>query len=213
MSGTNLIIGKNIAKYRKEFNMTQMEFAEKLNYSDKAISKWERGESVPDINVLIEIANFFGITLNELCYEHTNYKSEIALQTKKVKHTYITILSFGLCWLVATIVFALLLSFAPNLNRTWLTFIYAIPASGIVLVVLNTLWGKRIFNTIFVSMIIWGILLSICLTVNMESINWLYLIGIPLEILTIIWYFFKSKIIEKIKVFAKYRKRKKENKE
>ena len=207
---TNLIIGKNISKYRKSLNMTQAELAEKLNYSDKAISKWERGESVPDINVLIDIANFFNITLNELCYEQITYKSEIANETKKVRHMYIKILSLGLCWLVATIVFAMLLSFAPNLGRSWLTFIYAIPVSGIVLVVLNSLWGKRIYNAIYVSLIIWGVLLCVCLTANTENINWLFLIGIPLEMLTIVWYFFKSKIIEKVKVLRKYRNRNKQ---
>ena len=207
---TNLIIGKNISKYRKSLNMTQLELAEKLNYSDKAISKWERGESVPDINVLIDIANFFNITLNELCYEQITYKSEIANETKKVRHMYIKILSLGLCWLVATRVFAMLLSFAPNLGRSWLTFIYAIPVSGIVLVVLNSLWGKRIYNAIYVSLIIWGVLLCVCLTANTENINWLFLIGIPLEMLTIVWYFFKSKIIEKVKVLRKYRSRNKQ---
>ena len=49
-------IGANIISYRKRFQMTQAGLAEKLNYSDKAISKWERGESVPDVLTLMQIA-------------------------------------------------------------------------------------------------------------------------------------------------------------
>ena len=47
-------------------HMTQAELGEKLNYSDKTISKWERGESAPDISVLVEIAELFGVTLDSL---------------------------------------------------------------------------------------------------------------------------------------------------
>ena len=59
-------IGANIAAYRKRDGLTQASLAEKLNYSDKAVSKWERGESVPDVLTLMQLAELFGITVNEL---------------------------------------------------------------------------------------------------------------------------------------------------
>lgn len=202
-SNINQTISQNLTKYRKLAGITQLELAQMLNYSDKAISKWERGESLPDISVLMQIADIFQITLNELCYETKTPETQIKPKSTNSKHIYITILSTGLVWLVATVVFAMLLAFAPNLSRRWLAFIFAIPVSGIVLVVFNTMWGKRIFNAIFVSIIIWGILLSICLTANMENVNWLYIIAIPLEILTIIWYCFKNQIKNTIKSVSK----------
>ena len=55
------IIAKNIADLRREQNLTQAELAARLNYSDKAVSKWERGESMPDITVLKEIADLFSV--------------------------------------------------------------------------------------------------------------------------------------------------------
>ena len=55
------IIAKNITILRQNAKMTQSELAEKLNYSDKAISKWERGESIPDITVLKALADLFGV--------------------------------------------------------------------------------------------------------------------------------------------------------
>ena len=66
MSDIKAIIAKNITALRQNHKMTQIELAEKLNYSDKAVSKWERGESVPDISVLKQIADLFGVTVDYL---------------------------------------------------------------------------------------------------------------------------------------------------
>ena len=194
----NQTISQNLTKYRKLAGITQLELAQMLNYSDKAISKWERGESLPDIAVLMQIADIFQITLNELCYQQKDEEPPKRQNNVKAKHTYISILATGLVWLVATVAFAALQIFAPEFAQRWLVFIFAIPVSGIVLVVFNTMWGKRIFNVIFVSLIIWGVLLSICLAVNNQNVNWLYIIAIPLEILTIVWYCFKSQIYSTI---------------
>ena len=204
----NDIVSKNIQKYRKKLGITQIELAEKLNYSDKAISKWERGESIPDVSVLMQIANIFGITINDLCYESAVSEKEVLPTIRKINHLYISILSVGLCWLVATTVFVSFLIFAPNLQSKWLCFIYALPISGIVMLVFNTKWGKRIWNAVFVSIIIWGVLLSICLTIQDPKINWLFIVGVPLEILTIVWYFFKTKIIERFKALKIMQKNK-----
>ncbi len=198
------IIGKNISTYRKHIEMTQSQLATALNYSDKAVSKWERGESLPDVSVLLQICDIFGITMNELCYETNIAQSIKVAPIKKMKHFYISLLSVGLCWLVATIVFTTLLIFTPGLPKKWLAFIYALPVSGIILVVLNTKWGKKIWNCLFVSIIIWGTLISICLSFNYSTLNWLYILGIPLQILTLIWYFFKSSILQKIKNLKKF---------
>ena len=208
----NKVIGKNISRYRKHFDMTQSELAEELSYTDKAVSKWERGESLPDVVVLVKICDIFGITMNELCYERNTFKTEKVAPIKRMKHFYIAMLSVGLCWLVATIAFTMLLIFAPQLSKKWLAFIYTIPVSAIVMVVLNSKWGKRVWNFVFVSLIIWGTLLSICLSINYQSLYWLYLIGIPLEILTFIWYFFKSTILQKFNNLKKYKHEKMEDK-
>ena len=58
--------GKFIAKQRKIMNMTQNELAEKLHITDKAVSKWERGLSFPDISILIPLAEILNISLYDL---------------------------------------------------------------------------------------------------------------------------------------------------
>lgn len=69
MEDLKRIIADNIAELRKAVPLTQAELAEKLNYSDKAVSKWERGESIPDVIVLKQIAGIFGVSVDYLLEE------------------------------------------------------------------------------------------------------------------------------------------------
>ncbi len=77
-----LKIGKLIADCRKQKNLTQMQLAEKLNITDKAISKWERGVAMPDTSIMLELCDILGISVNELLsgekisMENSNQKNE-----------------------------------------------------------------------------------------------------------------------------------------
>lgn len=59
-------IGQFIAQCRREKELTQTQLAEKLNITDRAISKWERGKSMPDSSIMLELCGILGITVNEL---------------------------------------------------------------------------------------------------------------------------------------------------
>ena len=109
-------IAKNIVTYRKHCNLTQAQLAEKINYSDKAVSKWERGEGVPDTMVMIKLCEIFGVTLNDLISEG---------KKEPVKHSnrnrvIVSILSALLVWLVAVIAFVLIIAISPNNEFAWL---------------------------------------------------------------------------------------------
>ena len=138
---------QNLINLRKAKGLTQLELAEKLNYSDKAVSKWEVGSVLPDIETMQSIAEFFGVTVNDLIYAR---KKNVLREFYKT-HLFMTLLVSVSIWFVATIIFFVLDS-ATSLNRTWLTFIYTIPINAIVLIVFSSLWFKKIF--IFISYII-----------------------------------------------------------
>ena len=74
-------IGKFIADCRKKTNLTQMQLAEKLNITDRAISKWETGKSLPDSSIMLELCDILGISVNDLlCGEivtMANYNKEL----------------------------------------------------------------------------------------------------------------------------------------
>ena len=187
------IIAENILKHRKLSKLTQAELGEKLNFSDKSVSKWEKGESLPDIVTLKKMCDIFNITLNDL----TSKTSPKQIMRKSSKHLLITLLAAGLVWLVATTVFVFLLLFTPNTPKIWLCFIYAVPVTAIVMLVFSCLWAKNIWQFLASTLLIWTSLISLCLTIN--NIWYILLIGVPLEILLMLLFFLKKSNIKNLK--------------
>ena len=190
------IIGQNLTELRKQKGYTQISLAEKLNYSDKAISKWEKGTSLPSIDVLLDLANLYGVTLDYLVKEGDSKEKKLLMNdnVKRRNHILITLLSSILVWIVATTlyVFTYIPTKEPSL---WTIFLWAVPVNAIVLIVFNGIWGKRKFLAIPVLLLIWSLLASIHLQVLMvlPEVNlWLiYLLGIPLSIATLLWVILK----------------------
>lgn len=180
---------QNLIYYRKKFGLTQLQLANKLNYSDKAISKWENGDTLPDIVVFSSIADFFKITVNDLIKKPVKQDIDDVVSTKS--RVLIMILSCGLCWLVALITFFMLFMFT-DLDRIWLAFIFALPATFIVLVVFSSLWYKEIFQCISTSGLLWTVALSISLCFFRYSSSWfIYIVAALLQVLFILWYLFR----------------------
>ncbi|MBP3375444.1 MAG: helix-turn-helix transcriptional regulator [Clostridia bacterium] len=196
MEDLKQIISQNIVALRRESGMTQIELAEKLNYSDKAVSKWERGESIPDITVLKAIADLFGVTVDYLIKEeHTDsdrrgdQPDEATLARRAHKHAMITSMSVILVWVIATVLFVILDVALNNTYAHFLTFAYAVPTSCIVWLVFNSMWHNRRLNYAIISLMMWTLLTSIHLSVIVGGINlWqIYLLGIPGQIIILLW--------------------------
>ncbi len=186
-------IAKNIIDLRKRHGITQAELAEKLNYSDKAVSKWERGESVPDIAVLKSIADIFSVKVDYLITaEHTDPSLELPKMTKRQKNNRKLIM--GMClvlvWLIATFVFVVLQAALPTASLNWMAFIYAAPVSLVVWLVFNSIWFNPKYNFGIISALVWSVLAVIYLSlVCIVQVNvWLmFLVGIPAQIIVILW--------------------------
>lgn len=187
----------NLTKYRKCANLTQAELAQKLNYSDKAVSKWERGESVPDLYVLKQLADFYNVKIDTLISDPKNDKIRLPGNISK-KRASICLCSAGLVWLVATLFFALINIIIPSITATWLSFIYAIPITLIILLVLTAVWRKKITTTIIISLLVWSTILTVYLTLTNLIPNslfnlWMFfLIGIPTQALVIFWFLYRK---------------------
>lgn len=186
-----LQIGNNIAVFRKQCGMTQADLAEKLNYSDKAVSKWERGESVPDVMTLVQIAELFGIGMNELINQTDAVAApkEIPVPKRRVNKTVIQWLVSILVWFVALFVYVVLSSM--NVHKSWIGFIYAVPANAIVLLSLRSAWGKYGLNVLLISAIVWGTLLSFYLTMLIftgYNIWKLFLLGALGQVAVLLWF-------------------------
>ncbi len=183
-------LANNLIKYRKAMKLTQIELAEKLNYSDKAVSKWERGESVPDLVVLKQIADIYGVTIDTLISPPQKEPPKTGKNLSK-KRLIIALCSVGFVWLVATMCFSFINLIYP-IEHTWMSFIYAIPISLIVLLIFSSVWGKNLANMIITSLLVWTLIMAIYLTLSytltvVPSVLWMvFLIGIPLQVLTLL---------------------------
>ncbi|MBQ2927184.1 MAG: helix-turn-helix transcriptional regulator [Oscillospiraceae bacterium] len=196
-------IGANIAAHRKNAGLTQAGLAEKLNYSDKAVSKWERGESIPDVLTLMQLAAQFDITVNDLLADPNalpgnpgklekamTQVSEKALKRKANKNV-ILALSSTLVWFVALLAFVVLSSFDFLERYSCLLFFIAIPANAIVLLSLRSAWHDFRWNKVLISIIVWGSLLSIYATIlSVWQYNFwkIFLLGIPGQIAIFLWF-------------------------
>ena len=185
------IIAKNIIRLRQQAGLTQIELAEKLNYSDKAVSKWERAESMPDITVLKAIADLFGVPLDYLVQEDPQAPQEEkpVHNNKAHNHRVITTLSVLLVWFVATLTYVMIDVIVSQVKIHWLVFLYAIPVSMIVWLVFNSIWFNTRRNYFIISTLTWSTLLSAVLTLMVFSIPaWqILLLGIPGQIIIFIW--------------------------
>ena len=195
------MLGKNIVSYRKSLGLTQMGLAEKLNYSDKAVSKWERGESMPDVLTLVQLAELFGISVDDLLADPNRLpaqtgavvgKMEKAVEkTLKRKADKMSILGLSslLVWFVALLSFVVISSL--GIEKSWIAFLYAIPADAIVMLSLLSAWHDFRWNKTLISVIMWGGLLSLYASLLLFAgfnIWKLFLLGIPGQLAIFLWF-------------------------
>ena len=180
---------KNIQELRRSRNLTQTELAEKLNYSDKSVSKWERGESIPDVASVKQIADYFGVGVDYLLEKEHDEKPTEVLSPRVIKNRrIISLLATMLVWLVATVMFVCFAS-TNVFDASWMVFVYAAPLSLVVLLIFNAIWGKDKHNFVIISGIVWTTLAALFLSLYQIANNfWLiFIIGIPAEIIIILW--------------------------
>jgi transcriptional regulator with XRE-family HTH domain len=198
-------IAKNLIYYRKSAGYTQAELAEKIKYSDKSISKWESGNGVPDIYILLELAKLYKISLNDLVGEEPPKMQESEATNRKIfsARLLILLLSVGIVWLVATFAFVVMKLINENGNW-WIFFLYAVPCSAILCIVLSGIWRYRLINFTATSILVWSVLTCVYVSLfaygditmvgegSYKGYWMLFLLGIPLQALEILWVFFRS---------------------
>lgn len=183
-------VAKNITELRILNNMTQMELAEKLNYSDKTISKWERAESSPDISILVKIADLFGVTLDYLVKTENIEEAVVEHKTKETKYNRraISYIAEGGAWIVAIFAFIITTLILNRMSFQWLYFVYALPIVLIVKLIFNSIWFNPRHNYLIISALMWSILATIRITFMYFKINvsLIYSLGVAGQIVIIL---------------------------
>lgn len=201
------VVAANLSSLRKSHHLTQLQLAEQLHYSDKAVSKWERGESLPDLAVMKQLADFYGITIDDfLLTPEQRAEKTAALQvteaeipeteqsaeaeithSKKKNHLIIAGMAALLVWLIASLVFVVLDTAVPDLEYSSALFIYAAPITAIVCLVFNSIWFNPRWNYAIISFLVWSILAALFLTFYEYHIWKIFLIGIPAQLIILLW--------------------------
>ena len=190
MEDIKSVIAKNIYTLRTANKMTQLEMAERLNYSDKAVSKWERAEGLPDVVVIKQIADMFGVTVDYLMSTEEERAVKGLVQEKQVveqgprkytpAHRLITVISLIGIW---TISLGLFFIFWTQELFVWQVFVYTLPVFFITWLVFNSTWGNRRNNLYIVSALVWSILLVLYVALLKYNVWMIFLLGIPAQII------------------------------
>lgn len=195
MQDVKVIFAQNLISLRKQMKLTQIELAEKINYSDKAVSKWERGESIPDVTVLMTIASLFGVTLDFLVTEHAEpeivaEQTSYAKAVKKRNRMLVAAITFFAIAALETVVFAILQSVIGGLGKNLLyCYVYPIPVAAIVAIVFTSLWARPSLRFWSVTLLIVSLILDAFLIpwqVAGTFFPWVFLIIIPAELVTML---------------------------
>ena len=179
-------VAKNIAQYRKAHHDTQLDLATKLNYSDKSVSKWERGESLPDVYILSQIAELYGVSVSALIGE-----IQPPRESKPHYHMFILLLSLALTMAVATLLFSMFMICKVD-YPAWMFFVYALPVCSIICIVFTSLWWGILWQGVSVSALIWTLGLSLYLSFELENVSLIFLVCAALQVLTLLWEGFRK---------------------
>ncbi len=181
MDNLREIITENLLDLRRKNKMTQQDLAKQINYSDKAVSRWENGEVLPDVETLAKIAEVYGVPLSRIlekdaAEENPSQKKDPVNLTKAI----IAAISVCVVWAIAVVLFVYIRIF---LHKTvWQVFLWSIPVSATILQLFNTRWIKIPFlSTICSSISIWGLITAVYCTFITYNVWLIFLIGIPLQ--------------------------------
>lgn len=196
MTDIKPIIAKNLAYFRKQSGLTQAELAEKLNYSDKAVSRWEHGDTLPDINVLNQLCEFYGIDMNTLISEEAEDTEKPAKDYKEtLKYRFgIYGLALATVWIIATVAFVYAGMISDG-QYYWQIFVWAVPASCVALSLISRGTRAYVFRLVVNSVFIWTLLTAVFLYFLTKSyLFWtVFLIGVPLQVIVVMMFLMKRR--------------------
>lgn len=153
MEDMKAVFAANLIRLRTQAGFTQAELAEKIHYSDKSVSKWERAESLPDLQVAQELAQVFGVTVDFLITPHDAWEGKpVRLPYRTDMITTVSVLGV---WTLALLVFLVLFWMLNKLF--WVVFLVAAPVSLITLLIFNSVWGKYKYHPVVVSLLLLGV--------------------------------------------------------
>lgn len=195
MKELRYIVGENLYKLRKSKGLTQLQISKELNYSDKAISRWERGDAMPDLESLNKISIFYNVPLDYMVKEHENIDEITELNNQQAKmeqskRISIALLWVSVIWILVAVIYAYCEMFL-NISL-WQVFVWGVPFSVFIFSVFNRRWNMIKQKYILHSIFLWTLLLSIYLQIMSYNVWLIFIIGVPIQISLILLHSLKK---------------------
>lgn len=192
------IFGQRLTEARKACGITQLSLAEKLNYSDKAVSKWERGESLPDVLTIMKIGEALGVTMSYLLGEEDKPKTPDRIvnerRSKRSISVFVPLVSAIGIYFIASVLFLIFKQIPSVAPYADYSFLFALPVVFITLSVFSFIWWHNISQCICLSILIWSIFASIYTAVdlftNLPDFKYIFFSSAILQIICIIVFVF-----------------------
>lgn len=183
MDNIREIVSNNISSLRKSMGVTQLDLAKKINYSDKAVSRWEKGEVMPDIETLDKLAHIFGVPIGYMFEVHD--KAEIKRKTKlSGAEIAVQLLFVSIIWCIVTVVFVYIQLFYER--SFWQAFVWGVPLTVGTILYLNRKRENVTSSLILRSLLTWTLITAVYLQFINNELHLIYIIGIPIQIAIII---------------------------
>ena len=204
LNDLKLVTASNIIKLRTSAGMTQAELGAELNYSDKTISKWERGEAIPDAFVLTQMAEIFGVTVDSILSSHDAWEAPPEQQKVRDEKSYKAYMIMAISVLgVWTLALTVFVSLWLNDIIWWKTFIVALPVAVLTHLVLSCVFGKRKYLQYIIAFFVLSIFVMLYFLLPGETPWQLFLIAIPAELIV----FLSCNITKMPEFLKKFRKK------
>lgn len=188
MKALSEIVAENLIALRKKAGLTQQDLADQLAYSDKTVSKWELGKAIPSVDVLKELADFYGVTVDYLISENDQpIKVDSKKPTKEENNRIIVLFLIStIVYLIATVVFVWTIMM-PNMSPLWQIFVWGTALDALIVAnILRIKWrAKKIAWLVFSSIFVWSLLAAFYLQFLQYNIWYIFIIGAPIEILLV----------------------------
>lgn len=187
MQELSLTVGKNLTELRKSKHLTQQELAERIGYSDKSLSKWELGKAIPSVDILKQLADFYGVSVDFLLEEGAADKKALTSKASKNDGNKIVITAMAACFVLFTAVAIFVNALFQNqADNSWIVFVWMVPATMLTCGLLSLrFWGRTLAFWILASIFVWSLLAALALTIQIfknEGIWYIFMIAVPLQI-------------------------------
>ena len=172
------IISANIVALRKKNKLTQIDLAKQINYSDKAISRWEIGDVIPDVETLDSLARVFNVSVTYFFEQHKETEIKLLKPSKNQALSQFSVVS--IIWTILTIVFVYFIEFRSEV--LWQIFVWGVPLTCLSLLILYRKWEMRIVKLVLYSLLCWTTILSLYLSLLKMNLWLIFIIGIPIQL-------------------------------